>query len=455
MHSPHEDSIFPQEPPEIEDDIGPITWHNLSTVIAQAIIQLKEAARQGKQPKFIHEVTMIVRRIRILLYASNCLEKETSPHLKGNKQLRALHRGLLAAVAKLVLSAKVASSVWRSPESLIKLVSDADECLVNIRHFMSLCQELQIEIKDKKPVLTITDDPQPMTARNNIKGVSLILGQPETLDAIDMLVGKVRGALETYRSNIMDVLRSDNSETIQENVPLFVAQFRNLSNTVSQLLNVVQDICRTQPKDPRTVLLLQAKTPISVSMGALFIVSQTIASPDQQETSERIEEYVRTIEFGIQQVIEAVQKKEVVIDDYYFNDPTEELASPNTISSTYIGDVMTEDHMSEDVYSNQMKKQEAAEPVEDESTKRIVVGSSSSTSAVSVSIVSTPSTDNTSVWFLGPDSNDGKSEMIYTAEGNVKGGTLHGLVQHLTQHDQLGIFSYLKTMYMSFTNSHA
>lgn len=398
-------SVYSQKDLEVEQDIGPITWQNLSTVIAQAILNLKEAARQGKQPKFIYENTVVVHRIRILLYVSNCIDKETSPHLRSNKKLRTVHRSLLAAVAKLVLSAKVASNAWRTPESLSKLISDADECLVSVRNFMSLGQDLQLELLEKKPVLAHEAHP---TNVINLKSThtGLILGKPETVNAILLLSDKVRDAITTYRTHIQESLV--NAEKIKANAPLFVAQCRNLSNTTSQFLNVIQEICSTQPQDPRTPLLLKAKGPISSSMGALFIVSQTITSNVQdQDAGQKIESCSALIEAGIQQVIEAVQMQV----EY-----TPEL--PLTpVASTYIGDALSDDHMSEEV----LKVQEAISVV-------------SSASVVSASAVSVPSVENT--WFLGPEGE--ASDMVYTNEGNVKGGTLHGLVQHLTQHDQLG-----------------
>jgi son of sevenless-like protein len=203
---------------------------------------------------------------------------------------------------------------------------------------------------------------------------------------------------------------------------------------MSQFLNVVQEICQTQSKDPRATLLVKAKNPISSSMGTLFIMSQTITSAkitEQQLVAigQRISECANLIESGIQQVIEAVQKEV----EYQPELPL------TPVASTYIGDVMSDDHMSEEMLYAQMKRFELPfdEPVEE--PKRSVVNGSSSASVVSTgvatpSVISTPSIEN--AWFLAPDGDS--NDMVYTAEGNVKGGTLHGLVQHLTQHDQLG-----------------
>lgn len=43
-------------------------------------------------------------------------------------------------------------------------------------------------------------------------------------------------------------------------------------------------------------------------------------------------------------------------------------------------------------------------------------------------------------WFLVSDVSS--SDMMFNMEGNVKGGSLHGLIQRLTQHDQLGKIGY-------------
>jgi hypothetical protein len=51
-------------------------------------------------------------------------------------------------------------------------------------------------------------------------------------------------------------------------------------------------------------------------------------------------------------------------------------------------------------------------------------------------------------WFLQSDID--AADVVFNMEGNVKGGTLHALVQRLTQHDQLGNVEEREITYLFF-----
>ncbi|GAN07264.1 cell division control protein Cdc25 [Mucor ambiguus] len=491
---------------------GPMTWQNLSSIIAHAIHKLKDSVRQGYTKYFCQDSTQIVHGIRMLLYVSQCLDKETSVHLKQHKHLRSLHRSLLAALAKLVLSTKVASSAWPTPESLAKLESDSDDVLIAVRNFMTCAQDMQIQLKDAKPVLT--DGPwrtNPLTS---------MMGKSDMVTATLVLADNVRGAMTSFSESVGETFQQQDLkmtlETLKANAPLLVAQFRNLSNTTSHFLNTVEEMSQTTPE------LIKCKQPIYAAMGSLFVVSQSITSSELNEEQvqaarQRLEECLRAIESGIKDVVDMAKHQPgqhqpqlaqplqpphmaeerdtpTPTQRHYMNasqlSPTttatthalslesrddeedqsaEELANNirrldiglNTLMSNPIevADDVLSDSSSyhSDMTANQAVRQHKdmkitkffGEDTIAAARRRDTILTSPTMTNASLSPTTNPllqtGTSTASAigtaaatetpWFLQSDVDT--TEMIFNMEGNVKGGSLHCLVQRLTQHDQL------------------
>lgn len=503
---------------------GPVTWQNLSSIIAHAIHKLKDSVRQGYTKYFCQDSTMIVHGIRMLLYVSQCLDKETSIHLKQHKNLRSLHRSLLASLAKLVLSTKVASSAWPTPESLTKLESDSDDVLIAVRNFMTCAQDMQIQLKDVKPVLT--DGPW----RTN--PLSSMMGKSDMVTATLVLADNVRGAMGSFNESVSETFQQQDLkvtlETLKANAPLLVAQFRNLSNTTSHFLNTVEEMSQTIPE------LIKCKQPIYAAMGSLFVVSQSITSSELTEDQvqmarQRLEECLSTIESGIKDVVEMTKHQPYqqqqqqpqlpqqsqllqttnISEDRNTPTPTQRQymntsqLSPTTTATTNAlslesrdDDEEEEEDQSAEELANNIRRLDIglntlmSNPIE--VADDVLSDSSSYHSDMTASqavrqhkdmkiakffgedtiaaarrrdtILTSPTMTNASLtpsanpllqtgtstssaigttataetpWFLQSDVD--ASEMIFNMEGNVKGGSLHCLVQRLTQHDQLGI----------------
>lgn len=483
---------------------GPMTWQNLSSIVAHAIHKLKDSVRQGYSKYFCHDSTVIVHGVRMLLYVSQCLDKDTSVHLKQHKNLRSLHRTLLASLAKLVLSTKVASSTWPTPESLAKLESDADDVLIAVRNFITCAQEMQIQLKDVKPVLT--DKPwkaNPLTS---------MMGKSDMVTATLVLADNLRGAMSSFSESVGETFKQQSLkvtlETLKANAPLLVAQFRNLSNTASHFLNTVEEMSQNTPE------IIKCKQPIYSAMGSLFVVSQSITSSelDQnqvQAARQRLDECLCVIETGIKDVIEVTKQQQQLqppqlTEERNTPTPTQKQylntsqASPTTTETTQAFSLESQDDDDDDDEQNQSAQELAnsirrldigldtlmANPIEvaddvlsDSSSYHsdmtanqavrqhkdmkiakffgedtiaaarrrdtILTSPTMTNASLSSSLnshlqtgASASSTGSEVPWFLGPDIDS--NEMIFNMEGNVKGGSLHCLVQHLTQHDQLG-----------------
>lgn len=490
---------------------GPVTWQSLSSIIAHAIHKLKDSVRQGYSKYFCQDSTIIVHGIRMLLYVSQCLDKETSIHLKQHKNLRNLHRTLLASLAKLVLSTKVASSAWPTPESLAKLESDADDVLIAIRNFMTCAQEMQIQLKDVKPVLT--DGPwrtNPLTS---------MMGKSDMVTATLVLADNVRGAMSSFSESIGETFQQQDLkvtlETLKANAPLLVAQFRNLSNTTSNFLNTVEEMSQTIPK------LIKCKQPIYAAMGSLFVVSQSITSSELNEDQvqiarQRLEECLKTIESGIKDVVEMTRQQQQppqLMEERNTPTPTQRQymntsqLSPTTTATTNALSLESQDdeeeqsaeelansirrldiglntlmsnpiEIADDVlsdsssYHSDMTTSQAVRQHKDMKIAKFFGEDTIAAARRRDTILTSPTMTNASInastnpllqtgastsstigtvanaetpWFLVSDLDT--SEMIFNMEGNVKGGSLHCLVQRLTQHDQLGIFHISKSLF--------
>ncbi|KAF7725698.1 hypothetical protein EC973_009415 [Apophysomyces ossiformis] len=483
----------------INNDQTPMSWSQLSTLIAHAIHNLKNSVKDGQIELFREDAVLVVQRIRLLLYVSNSIDKENSPYLKSNKQLRSYHRALLAALAKLVLSAKVASDVWSSPESTNKLHVDADDVLTAVRDFLTAAQDMRLEICDSKPRL-LQDNSSPSRWRpdlsNGIHG-----SNPDPATTLLVLADNVRGAASSFMEGVREAFSSvdpnDNSaiaEKINTNAPLLVAQFRNLSNTTSQFLNSVETISNNHPKQADQ--FIETKQTIYSAMGSLFILSQAITNQDSandvESMSHQLESCISSIENSVLHICSlgrqltdvepttaesdlpseynterrpSLRNSRYNLDSYggpslhrRFEIATDSDQGINIVPEEWI---QTGQSSSADVgmQSRQAKDKLAKFFGEDTIAaarrRDTVLTTPTSQTFNAPTAPSSPNlttNNNTSEKpdFLGSDYNP--NEIIFNMEGNVKGGTVTSLVQRLTQHDQLDskfITTFLLT-YRSF-----
>eukprot|EP00834_Sanchytrium_tribonematis_P005810 NODE_379_length_8451_cov_0.593630.p1 type:complete len:787 gc:universal NODE_379_length_8451_cov_0.593630:7008-4648(-) len=122
------------------------TWDILINRIFKGISDLNSAAKTEEKSKFLVSTTDVIKGIREMLIASNCLSKN-SLMLKQHSSLRTTHSQLLSATAKLVLAAKVASGIYPQPKSTTKMRYQAGQVLLSVRHFVSAAQENKLTLE--------------------------------------------------------------------------------------------------------------------------------------------------------------------------------------------------------------------------------------------------------------------------------------------------------------------
>ncbi|KAG2220167.1 hypothetical protein INT45_013865, partial [Circinella minor] len=490
----------------------PQSWSQLSTLIAHSIRNLKGSVKQGQIGLFREDALLVVQHIRLLLYVSNSVDKESSPYLKSNKQLKTYHRALLAALAKLVLSAKVASGAWPPAEAIGKLQIDADEVLMAVRNFLTIAQEMRIEVHDSKPkLLREGSSPSRWRTTTGMNGT-----KPDVMTTLLVLADNVNGAISSFMDSAREAFTVADDATIlakiQSTTPLLVAQFRNLSNTTSQFLNSVEDI--TVGHLGHTTRFNASKQSIHNAMGSLFIASQSITNQDIAAeniiiTFERIETCAKTIELSVQDICSI--SRQAALEPNTKGVPVLTTSSSATTTRQSVGETVGAGRRPSLDYvrpfplsNNNNPRMSRLDDIDEE--RRLLLANNQPTADNTFdrndpaiedfaesrqqpndklakffgedtlaasrrrdTILSTPgvpsptsipstatsanlqTTDRSD--YLGSDYNS--NEIVFNMEGNVKGGTVSALVQRLTQHDQLDskfITTFLLT-YRSFCTS--
>ncbi|KAF9903043.1 hypothetical protein BX616_001732, partial [Lobosporangium transversale] len=102
------------------------TWNSLSEHTAAAVQNLISSAENGYKPYYLIQSSIVVEAIRVMLYASGTVDKDAAV-MRQHRSLKMHHRQIMAALSKLVLSAKMASGVWPASDAVAKLLTDARE----------------------------------------------------------------------------------------------------------------------------------------------------------------------------------------------------------------------------------------------------------------------------------------------------------------------------------------
>ncbi|KAF9375225.1 hypothetical protein BGX21_003856, partial [Mortierella sp. AD011] len=125
---------------------GP-TWDSLAEHISGSVQNLMQSAAHGHQAYYQIQAAQVVESVRVMLYASGTIDKDAAP-IRSNLDLKIYHRQVMAALSRLVLSAKMASSTWPADGAIAKMRSNADDVANSVRHFISLAQAVGVTVND-------------------------------------------------------------------------------------------------------------------------------------------------------------------------------------------------------------------------------------------------------------------------------------------------------------------
>ncbi|KAJ3156000.1 hypothetical protein HDU89_005563 [Geranomyces variabilis] len=122
------------------------TWEILINNILRAISELNHSAKNDNKAQYVAYANQVVRAIRDMLGSSG-LSSKNAPAMQNHKQLRIHHHQIMSALSKLILAAKVSAGLWPPPDAVNKMRYQAGQVLLAIRHFVSIAQDIPLELK--------------------------------------------------------------------------------------------------------------------------------------------------------------------------------------------------------------------------------------------------------------------------------------------------------------------
>ncbi|KAG0034782.1 hypothetical protein BGZ81_003186 [Podila clonocystis] len=115
--------------------------------MSDTIQNLIHSSEQGYKPYFQVQATQIVQAVRVMLYSSGTVDKDSAP-IRMHKELKLYHRQVMAALSKLVLSARMASSTWASEAATTKMQVDANDVAQSVNQFIQTAQAAQVKVHE-------------------------------------------------------------------------------------------------------------------------------------------------------------------------------------------------------------------------------------------------------------------------------------------------------------------
>ncbi|KAF9998234.1 hypothetical protein BGZ79_008086 [Entomortierella chlamydospora] len=133
------------------------TWESLADHTTGALQNLLHSAEKGYKAYYQIQASQVVEAIRVMLYASGTVDKESEP-IRMHRGLRVHHRQIMSALSKLVLSAKMASSFWPAEGAVSKMLADANDVAQAVHQFIFAAQSAGVHVHDVDAKLVL--DPE-------------------------------------------------------------------------------------------------------------------------------------------------------------------------------------------------------------------------------------------------------------------------------------------------------
>ncbi|KAF9116944.1 hypothetical protein BGX27_008092 [Mortierella sp. AM989] len=149
------------------------TWVSLSEHTTAAVQNLVSSAEKGYKPYYLIQSSIVVEAIRVMLYASGTVDKDAAI-MRQHRSLKMHHRQIMAALSKLVLSAKMASGVWPASDAVVKLLTDAREVGTAAQNYVSTAVAANITVHQVDARL-VTDVKSPLLEKTDTRSLERAL----------------------------------------------------------------------------------------------------------------------------------------------------------------------------------------------------------------------------------------------------------------------------------------
>ncbi|KAG1453918.1 hypothetical protein G6F56_007448 [Rhizopus delemar] len=129
-----------------------LTWNKIASDIALGIHELSTVTTKKQKDQVQPKTLSIVESIRLMLYASRTLDKDSL--LLQEPSFREPRRAITSTLSKLVLDTKLSGDLYDSAWTSLmfeKIQRDANELMVSVRNFVSLCQQREVDISHISP----------------------------------------------------------------------------------------------------------------------------------------------------------------------------------------------------------------------------------------------------------------------------------------------------------------
>ncbi|KAF9364817.1 hypothetical protein BGX34_000282 [Mortierella sp. NVP85] len=155
------------------------TWESLADHTTSALQNLLHSAENGYTAYYQIQATQVVEAIRLMLYASGTVDKDSEP-IRLHRGLKIHHRQIMAALSKLVLSAKMASSFWPVEGAVTKMLADANDVAQAVHQFIFTAQSAGVPVHDVDAKL-ILDPVSPSESKSGKRLSRAISNASETV----------------------------------------------------------------------------------------------------------------------------------------------------------------------------------------------------------------------------------------------------------------------------------
>ncbi|KAI8058776.1 ras guanine nucleotide exchange factor domain-containing protein [Thamnidium elegans] len=408
-----------------------------------------------------------------MLVASGTISKD-SLYIKTSNTLRCHHRAMMASLSKLILSCQLCAD--GTVTDISRLLSDCHELLVAVRNFISTCESIPVQVNQVDPVILSPQDP--MIRRQSSSSIVMDQGirakyelQSDLIENLDAYGTSMQESMEALMTNL-----TRNSDSRCSLAVLLFTQYRNFGNQNGQFLSIIEDIAFDDvSKSPIMKELNVAKQKLYDSLGILFFKMQMMTDEsvpmekiiwEMQEAAKSIIDAIRLVCDHMSNLVQERNNSSLIADSSSFSDipatPDLSYKRPHSLSieTTKVSTKLTNRSSAPVDNNNTMELN-----LKERSNSTLIENPSKHTSAklkqffgddVPDPLTITTTTPTSPITTIDRNSNTvlppsgvvadeqtylqydySPNEIVFTSDGNVKGGTLRALVERMTLHDYL------------------
>jgi son of sevenless-like protein len=238
------------------------------------------AAKNNQHHLFHQCAASIVNAIRFMLITSSTVDKD-SGYIKAHVTLRSHHRGMMASMSKLVLSAQ--TSNLDPDDAVAKILAESSELLLTVRSFVGTCQDLGIPLVHTDPHW-VDDGGRHENNVNNQKFNNRYHLQINLAENLETMGNCIQDSAETIIKCISSYQPNNNrsssaSPTMDQRTSLstlLFTHFRNLSNQTGLFLGYLDETDFSNVPPSEMTELLHGKQGLSIGLGQLFFKMQAM-----------------------------------------------------------------------------------------------------------------------------------------------------------------------------------